>query len=158
MVPTLSAGDVRFVRRVLDSGALLEDEQFRIAREILQDFLVEGEVGERDCVILNGLPRHPGQAADVDPIVQIDAVVYLDCSPAVVFERIRRNAGGDRSGRVDDSLEAVERKLDLFHGRTVPLLNLYRERGRPVITLPVGVDSQPREMREGLAAALASPR
>ena len=66
--------------------------------------------------------------------------------PAVVFERIRRNAGGDRGGRTDDSAAEIGRKIGLFERRTVPLLDRYRARGVRVISVNVGVETAARDI------------
>jgi len=54
-----------------------------------------------------------------------------------VLERIRTDVGGDRTGRRDDDLESVRRKLELFAERTAPLLEHYRTMGAAVTTIDV---------------------
>jgi adenylate kinase family enzyme len=83
------------------------------------------------------LPRHRNQAEDLTGLVAVEGVVTLEADAAVVSERIRRDSGGDRAGRGDDSLDAVAGRLATFRERTVPLLDLYRERGVPVRSIAV---------------------
>jgi len=144
--------DVAFLRRVLDEGALLDDEHFPLARKVLAAFL--SRCGPATLVVLNGLPRHVGQARDVERLVAVEAVAYLTCSPEVAWERVRTNAGGDRAGRTDDDLESVRKKLALFERRTVPLLEHYRERGIPIVAIDTTAKSRPDDALEELAAAL----
>ena len=144
--------EVAFVRRVLDEGALLENEHFPLARKVLAGFL--SRCGPATLVVLNGLPRHAGQARDVDDLVAVEAVARLTCSPEVAWERVRANAGGDRAGRTDDDLESVRKKLALFQRRTVPLLEHYRERGIPIVEIDTTAKSRPDEALEELVAAL----
>ncbi len=127
--PRLTADDVQVVLDLLRTGALLENAQFHIARAILLDFVDQQHFGDDDLLILNGLPRHLGQATDVDGLASIETVVAIECSAAVVRQRITANTGGDRAGRVDDDREAVERKLELYHQRTRPLIEHYRLSG-----------------------------
>ena len=123
---------------VLQRGALLEDEHFHIAEKILRGFLAERHVGPDDRVILNGLPRHVGQADDVDRIVNVTTVVELSCTPETVMARLKADAGGDRAGRIDDEPDLVFRKLETYARRTEPLVEHYRLRGATMISLIVG--------------------
>ena len=124
--------EIDFLGEVLRSGALLEDEHFPIAQHLLQSFLAARDADARTLVVLNGLPRHVGQARAVDAIVEVTAVVYLQCSAETVLARIRANAGGDRADRVDDDLASVRRKLSIFAERTAPLVEHYRAGGAVV--------------------------
>ncbi|MCD4700039.1 MAG: nucleoside monophosphate kinase [Phycisphaerae bacterium] len=134
----------------LETGALLEDEHFTIARKILRAFLDERNVGADDFVILNGLPRHTGQAGDVDSILNIQAIIYLSCTPEIVFNRIASNAGGDRTERIDDNIESIKRKLDIFTKRTAPLLEHYRRRGARIESVEIAATTTPEDVREML--------
>ncbi len=106
--------EIDFLHSVLDAGALLEDEHFSIAERILRSFLTLRRADENSLVLLNGLPRHVGQADAVGNIVDVQSVVHLACSPETVVARIGRNTGGDRGDRIDDEIEAVRNKLELY--------------------------------------------
>jgi adenylate kinase family enzyme len=99
---------------------------------------------------MNGLPRHAGQAVAMAPIVDILAVVQLQCDAESVLERLRRNSGGDRTHRTDDSLALVRRKLATFAERTQPLLSLYQDLDIPLIPVAVTADTQPADVYEHL--------
>lgn len=129
--------DVEFLRGVLRSGALLEDEQFPIARRILQSFMARHGAKQDACIVLDGLPRHAGQARAIDRMLDIQAVVYLQCSSETILERIRTNAGGDRASRPDDDLQSVRNKLAIFNQRTTPLVQHYLRQGVSVETIEV---------------------
>ena len=146
----LSADDQAYVQKVLTEGALLEDETFYIARAILQDFMVENGVGAQDLVVLNGLPRHAGQARDVAAVLDVTCVVALECTAEVVHARIATNSGGDRGERIDDSVAQVAAKLELYAARTHPLLDHYRSKGVQLRLVPVGVDTTPDDIVETL--------
>jgi adenylate kinase family enzyme len=102
--------------------------------------------------LLNGLPRHPGQAAAVSQLLDVRAVVHLACSAATVVERIRRDTGGDRAARSDDDRDAIRRKLTIYAERTAPLLEFYRSRRVPMITIGVTAEMTPRQMADKLLA------
>lgn len=133
----ISRGDVDFLKEVLRSGALLENEHFPIAERLLRSFLVERDPQARRVVVLNGLPRHVGQAEAIDSIVSVRAVICLDCSPETVLRRIAADVGGDRSGRPDDRPEFILGKLRIFSERTAPLVEHYRGRGARIERLEV---------------------
>jgi adenylate kinase family enzyme len=140
--------DIEFLKEVLRSGALLEDEHFPLAERVLRRFLGQRHVGAADFVVLNGLPRHVGQATALDAILDVRAVIYLRCSPETVLGRIRSNVGGDRAGRADDDLPAVGRRLATFHERTRPLLNHYGSREVRIQSIEVTAQMTGGQMRD----------
>jgi len=144
------ADEIAFVQGVLRAGALLENETFFIAGKILEAFLETQDARSRDVLLLNGLPRHVGQAEAVDRILAIDPLLYLDCTPEVVHRRLRLNSGGDRTARVDDDVALVAEKLRIFAERTAPLVAHYRGRGAEVHRRPVGVATRPGDLLAGL--------
>jgi adenylate kinase family enzyme len=142
----VSQDDLDFLREVLRSGALLEDKHFPLAARILRSFLKRSGADPRTTIVMNGLPRHVGQAAAVDPIVDIETLVHLRCSSEVILKRIQNDVGGDRSDRIDDDPESVRRKLALFVERTVPLLDHYRTQGAEIATIDVTATMTPSQM------------
>lgn len=142
------------VEKMLKAGALLEDKHFPIARKLLVNYLSERNANVETLVVLNGLPRHAGQAEAIQAVVDIQTVVSLECKPVIAWERIRVNAGGDREGRVDDTLEEVGQRIETFSKRTAPLLDYYCKLGVPVLPLDVGVKTTAREIRLHLESVI----
>ncbi|MCU0782749.1 MAG: nucleoside monophosphate kinase [Verrucomicrobia bacterium] len=138
--------EVRFLRRVLEEGALLEDEHFPLATRILDAFVAQKGVQPSDLLVLDGLPRHLQQACALDWKITVIGVVQLDCDARTVAERLKRNSGGDRVQRQDDSEALVARKLVIYEERTRPLLYHYRERGTNILNVKVGSETQPAEI------------
>ncbi len=85
--------DITYIKKVLTSGALLENETFHIAEKILHSFIEENKMLGDDVLVINGLPRHRDQADDVTAIIDITSLIHLECTPEVIFERIRLNTG-----------------------------------------------------------------
>jgi len=129
--------EMNFIKQTLETGALLENEKFYIAKKILFSFLKNRQVTKKDLLILNGLPRHIDQAKEIDKTVNIIKVVQLECPPEVVVKRININSGGDRTGRTDDSLKKVENKLKIFSLRTLPVIKHYNKIGIEKINISV---------------------
>jgi len=142
----LTTRELSVIRRSLQTGTLLRKRDFSIARKILMAFLRARKPGPRDLLILNGLPRHLGQAQALEAVLRVRWVVHLVCTPDTVQRRIQFNIGGDRAGRGDDSLPEITRKLGIFQRQTLPLLDYYVKRGVKTTRLLVGVNTQPRDL------------
>jgi len=129
--------ELHVIRGVLEHGLLLENEHFPLARKIIANALDRLGFNSRDLLILNGIPRHVGQARDIASIATIHALVVLDCSSDEVYCRLRENIGGDRAVRQDDGEELVQKKLALYHERTRPLIEHFERARRKVYHLSV---------------------
>lgn len=151
----LGEADVRTIRSSLETGALLEDDQFHIVASLFSSFKVIRGMTDDDTVVLNGIPRHAGQAARLADYVDVVKVVQLDCDEETVVRRIRNNSGGDRTHRIDDDTAAVIRKCRTFRERTLPLLSFYRDLAVDiVVTVSVGEDTQPGEIVEKISGSI----
>lgn len=144
--------EVLFLTRVLESGALLENEHIPLAVRMLDAFIAERSAPPADLIVLNGLPRHLQQARALDGRLTVIGVVQLDCDARTAAGRLKRNTGGDRTQRKDDSEPLVARKLAIYEERTRPLLEHYRERGADIIHIKVGTETQPVEIVARLPA------
>ncbi|HID74779.1 MAG TPA: hypothetical protein EYP56_02135 [Planctomycetaceae bacterium] len=148
--PRLDPHELAVVHYVLQTGTLLEDDQFPVAEKLLRAFLSEYARRDDAGVVLNGLPRHVGQARRVEPMADVRLVVQLRCDPATALARIRSNIGGDRTGRTGDDPASVEKRLALYAARTEPLVDYYRRSGRPVETIQVTPELRPEAVWEML--------
>lgn len=146
----LTIHEVAVIRNSLDTGSLLENEHFHIARIVLEDFINTQKVMLNDRLILNGLPRHIGQARNMDDLVVIERIVYLECCAEIIRKRIFYNTGGDRDGRVDDSLVQLENRLAIFHDRTAPVIDHYQRKGVKVHRIAVSEKTLPEEIMDAL--------
>jgi adenylate kinase family enzyme len=146
-----SKEELSVIENSLKTNSLLEDKDFPIAEKILKIFLIEKKVDPIfDVVILNGLPRHIGQAEALSKIVDIRTVIYFAASPSTLLERIKSNVGGDRAERTDDSLEEIEKKLEIFKTRTMPLLDYYKNLDVNILEVEVDEDTIPLYVIQGL--------
>ena len=82
--------------------------------------------------ILDGFPRTRAQAERAYELarpkgIEAEAAVYLALADDIARGRL---AGRARAGRVDDADgEVIERRLELFHANTRPILEFYEARG-----------------------------
>ena len=138
-VPHVSSGEL--LREHVASGTDLGRQvaYFLSRGELVPDDLVLAAVAdalsgafEAGGYVLDGIPRTLAQAERAYALAKpagllADAVIYLDVPDHVARERL---AGRAETGRVDDADPAViERRLQVFHADTRPLLDFYRERG-----------------------------
>jgi adenylate kinase len=84
--------------------------------------------------VLDGYPRNRSQAEWLDAHLpehgrEIVAIVVYEVSKE---ELIRRLAG---RGRAEDSLEVIEKRLNIYFENTKPVLEFYEKQGVPVLTV-----------------------
>lgn len=155
--PILGRGEVEAIRVSLASGALFEDRDLAMIAKIIEGFVAMRGLGACDVLVLNGLPRHVRQAEGLAGLFDVELVVELEADAAVIRGRMDRDPGGDRAGRPDGSPDAVDRRIADYIERTRPLLEYYRARGAPIVTVPVGEGTRAGEMYEAVAAAAGAP-
>jgi adenylate kinase len=159
-VPYLSTGDLlrehvargtelgRRVESYLDQGALVPDE---LMVEVVQDRLAALE--RHDGYVLDGFPRTVAQAEAADELVPgslADLVVYLSLPDDVARDRLNNR----NIGRSDDADEdTIERRLEVFHTETEPLVGYYRARSS---LRPVDGNHPPEEVTGAILEALGS--
>jgi adenylate kinase len=153
-----STAEIDFIHGVLERGLLLENEHFPLARKIISLFLDRIRFSRHNVLILNGIPRHQGQARDMAFLSHVQALVVLECSSDDVVCRIQSNIGGDRTTRLDDHAEMIKIKLETFRERTAPLIEHYEQLGRPIYRLAVTGTMTPAEAYHRLSVlATAHP-
>ena len=159
--PGLDARESAFLRSVM-RGTLLDDAHFGIARKVVHRFAEVRRLDPgRDVLVLNGMPRHVGQAlACAAAGIDVKLVAFLDCPPEVALARKRLADAGsgheDRGHRDDAALDTFERKVRSFDEDTRPLLDHFTRLRVPIARLPVGVETTPEQMAGALAPELAA--
>lgn len=152
--PGFTVKDRTVILDSLRTGALLENENFPTAEKIMRRFSRRHRMKKGDILVLNGLPRHEGQAADLGRTVAVKTIIYLKASINTVRERIRRNTDGDRTARRDDSPAEIKRKYAIFQKRTRALLDYYARRRAKVLVIPLDVRSTLNDVSRRLADLL----
>jgi adenylate kinase len=137
------------VRDVIDRGELVSDD---LMIELIRDRLEQPDT--ESGFVLDGLPRTLVQAEALDSVLSdtgrsFSVVFALQIPDALAFERLRRRARLE--GRADDTDEAIQRRLDLYHQETEPLIEYYRTRGRLV---PIHGDRSENEVFAEIQQAL----
>jgi adenylate kinase len=120
----------RVVKPIYDAGQLVPDDlMIALIRERL------GEEDAREGFVLDGFPRTMPQAEALEEMLReigrdLDVVLEFQLADAVGVERMLRRAAEE--GRADDTPEAIDERLRLYHAETEPLIEYYRARGNLV--------------------------
>ena len=139
------------VKRLMDRGDLVPDE--------LMLSIVEGIAAEEDHFILDGFPRTFSQSLALQAICKrigapIDLAISFNVPDNEIIQRIVGrlicpkcasmfhihflppktegkcdNCGTELIQRVDDTVDTVKRRLQLYHDLTAPVVDFYRREG-----------------------------
>jgi adenylate kinase len=118
------------VEPIYNAGRLVPDETtIALIRERLE------EEDAAEGFILDGFPRNLIQARALDAMLaeigrSLTAVFALNVSDEVSQQRMLKRAQEER--RVDDTPEAIARRLAIYHEQTEPLIEHYRAQDRLV--------------------------
>ena len=139
----------RRVEPLLAAGSLVPDE---LTIEVIRERLAQEDA--REGFVLDGFPRTMAQARALDQLLaeigrELTVVLALHVSDAVSVERLLRRA--QEEGRVDDTPEAIARRLAIYHEQTEPLIEYYRAQDRLV---PIDGEGTVNEVFAQIEAAL----
>jgi adenylate kinase len=120
----------RELKVVYDRGDLVSDD--------LMIRLIRNRLSRGDTVggfVLDGFPRTMAQADALEETLReigrdLDVVFEFQIPDEVGRERMLKRAAEE--GRTDDTPEAIDERLRLYHEETKPLIEYYRTRGNLV--------------------------
>ncbi|MFV0472063.1 MAG: adenylate kinase [Paludibacteraceae bacterium] len=111
-------------------GQLVPDELITgmIAHKL--DSLDKNEV---NGIILDGFPRTLAQAEALESMLQergekTDVLVDLEVEEEELINRLLFR--GKTSGRSDDNLETIQKRLQVYHAQTKPVSEFYKSKGK----------------------------
>lgn len=113
---------------IISKGNLVSDD---VMLRLIDQYM---EVLPADCkgVIFDGFPRTLNQAIEFNKILrhkQQDAhLIDLHVEENELIERLLNR--GKTSGRADDNLETIKRRLTIYHHQTEPVSNFYKDINR----------------------------
>ena len=113
----------------IEQGQLIPDE---LMVSILADVLDANREAATQGVIFDGFPRTIAQAEALEDMLgergtSVTLVLGLEVPEEELINRILER--GRLTGRSDDNLETVKKRLDVYHNQTSPLKEFYNERG-----------------------------
>lgn len=113
----------------INDGKLIPDE---LMINILENVLEENPEKTEKGVIFDGFPRTIEQAKALKKMLEkrnarVDVVIGLDVPEDELVTRLLKR--GQESGRSDDNLETIKKRLDVYHNQTSPLREYYINEG-----------------------------
>ena len=77
--------------------------------------------------VIDGFPRnqdnYDGWTKEIEDTVEVPFILFLDCDRETLIERIMERSRN--SGRNDDNIEILNKRLDAFSRETMPVVKLY---------------------------------
>lgn len=106
-------------KEYVEKGELVPD---RMMIEFMKQRLLEEDVAKG--WVLEGYPRTSFQAEELDFLLEdlnqkINYAIYLDVSQETMIKRSLNR------GNIDDQLEVINKRIELFKERTTPILEYY---------------------------------
>lgn len=116
------------VNDIISRGELVPDEIMLALIENYMDQLPKDAKG----IIFDGFPRTVNQAKELDKLLakkgEKAVVIDLFVEEEELVDRLLNR--GKTSGRADDNLETIRKRLDVFHHQTQPVCAYYSEQGQ----------------------------
>ncbi len=161
-IPHVSTGDMfraaiaaetelgKRVAPILASGELVPDE---LTVQLIRERLSASDAAKG--FILDGFPRNAEQADALDAMLGdigrgLDAILYFDLPDDVARERMTKRAVEEN--RPDDTPEVIDRRLEIYHEETEPIVEHYRATGQLV---PLHAEGSIEEVYDEIQKALA---
>ncbi len=103
--------------------------------------ILDKTIGEREAaaryngLILDGFPRTVAQAEALEGLLkkhgkELSVLLDLSVDEAELIDRLIKR--GQTSGRSDDNLETIKKRLDVYHEKTEPVNDYYKKQGKYV--------------------------
>lgn len=159
------------LQKMMDAGDLISDE---IVDEILKKRITEDN--ELGAFILDGYPRHIGQAEKLIKLVDLDEIVVVNISDENIIKRLAGRRTCPKCGatyhieyippkvegicdicgtklirRADE--EKIKHRLALYHKETEPVIDFFRQKGIKIKNVPGEFD--PEKDRDMIANLVA---
>jgi adenylate kinase len=114
----------------ISKGQLIPDE---LMIQVLKSVLEDNKEATSKGVIFDGFPRTIPQAKALNELLkeyntEISAVVGLEVADQELVTRLIKR--GEQSGRSDDNLETITKRLEVYHNQTSPLRDFYIGEGK----------------------------
>lgn len=109
------------IASIIDNGNLVPDN---IISGIIFNQLSKNSGNQ---FLIDGYPRTIGQANDLDKMIKVDIVIWLNISDETTIKRNLRR--GETSGRPDDAnVEVIKQRIENYHRDSFSLKDFYCNR------------------------------
>lgn len=123
----------RVAESYIANGQLVPDSMII---DILDKAISEREAAATyNGLILDGFPRTVAQAEALEGLLkkhgkELSVLLDLAVDEAELVDRLIKR--GQTSGRSDDNLETIKKRLDVYHEKTEPVNDYYKKQGKYV--------------------------
>jgi len=128
----LSSGDL--LREEVQSGSPRGKELLAIMEkgdlvplQVVLDLLAEamiGKLGGSKGFLIDGYPREVSQGQEFEKeIAPCSQILYFQVSDETMTQRLLKR--GETSGRADDNVETIKKRLNTFHQHSEPVMDAY---------------------------------
>lgn len=110
--------------------------------KIVQDYLLRGEIVpshitlyhlkktinnlDKKIILIDGFPRNIEQGLSLEKDIQPCSIVLsLNVSDDIMIKRLLNRA--EKEGRVDDKLDIIKKRLDIYHSISEPIIEYYQD-------------------------------
>lgn len=131
----------------VEQGELVPDS---ITIELIRERLLQSDT--ENGWLLDGYPRTAFQAEELDFLLDdlgsnLNWAIWLDVPEAILIER---SIGRSRQ---DDRPDIIRRRIELFHERTIPIMEYYDPRGR---LLKIDGNQSPESVHQDILTTVLS--
>lgn len=117
------------VKAIIAGGDLVPDD---VMVEIIADRL--GQADAAKGFVLDGFPRTVAQAEALTNLlsergIDLDLVIEISVDDKILQDRIRTRAQETGGARPDDTIETLQKRLEVYHAQTAPVAEYYRKMG-----------------------------
>ena len=116
------------VKSIMDKGDLVGDE---IIMRIIEKHI--NDDSQSKGILFDGFPRTSAQCDRLEEMLgkmntALNCMIFLDVPEEELCRRMLERA--QISGRSDDNIETINRRLEEYREKTLPVMNFYAERGK----------------------------
>lgn len=112
--------------KLISNGQLVPDEMIVaiLGKE------VDKSIGKYNGLILDGFPRTISQAEHLEKMLakhgmEVDVLLDIEVEENELIQRLLNR--GKVSGRSDDNIDTIKKRLDVYHEKTKPLSDYYKK-------------------------------
>jgi len=118
----------QLAKEYVQKGQLVPDD---LIIKMLADILKSNP--KEKGFIFDGFPRTIAQGESLDQLLRdtnksITAVLNLDVEEEILVDRLLKR--GEVQGRSDDTLETIQKRLEVYKTQTEPLIAYYKKQGK----------------------------
>jgi adenylate kinase len=113
----------------ISKGNLVPD---KMILDILSKAIVE-QTKDSNGIILDGFPRNVAQAEALEELMtklkkEITILIDLHVDNQELIDRLLKR--GETSGRCDDNLETIKKRLEVYECKTAPVSDFYKKKNK----------------------------